>query len=374
MSIETQLILERQVLAVVVAVACALPGVFLVLRRLALMSDAISHAMLLGIVLAFLLVRDIHSPLLLLAAAATGVATVTAVELLQRTRRVREDTAIGLVFPLLFAGGVLLASRYARNQHLDQDAVLAGDLALSVLDRLVIHGYDLGPKGLYSLLFALVLNVAFIGIFYKELKLATFDAGLAAALGFAPGLLHYGLMTIVSVTAVAAYDVVGTALVVALMIAPPAAAYLLTDRLARLLGCSALLGVVVAVGGYWLSRWIRDVNIGSCLATFAGLVFGLVYLFAPGRGLVALARRRRQQRWQFAQRMLVMHLLHHEGQPEADQECRVDHLQAHLRWPRRFAAAVLRRAEQAGLVTTRQALLELTPRGRELAREAFLEP
>src|SRR3712207_3635749 len=107
--------IEIQLIAAVVAIACALPGVFLVLRRMALMSDAISHAILLGIVLAFFVTEDITSPFLILAAAATGVLTVSLVELLNRTRLVKEDAAIGLVFPALFSIGVILIARFAGN-------------------------------------------------------------------------------------------------------------------------------------------------------------------------------------------------------------------------------------------------------------------
>jgi manganese/zinc/iron transport system permease protein len=178
-------------------------------------------------------------------------------------------------------------------------------------------------------------------------------------------------MTLVSVTAVAAFDAVGSVLEVALMIVPPAAAYLLTDRLSRMLLWSVALGVAGALGGYWLAHWLNSSLAGS-MASVTGLAFGLVYLFAPNRGLVALARRRRRQRWDFARRMLVIHLLHHEGQPDAERECRVDHLQDHLRWPPAFAERVVRQARRLELVVPRDGLLALTPAGRDLAREAFL--
>ena len=142
--------LEIQLIAAVVAVACALPGVFLVLRRMAMMSDAISHTVLLGIVLGFFLVGDLGSPLLIFGAAATGVLTVVLVEVLNRTRLVKEDAAIGLVFPALFSLAVILISRYAGNVHLDMDAVLLGELAFAPFDRLVVLGTDIGPRALYS--------------------------------------------------------------------------------------------------------------------------------------------------------------------------------------------------------------------------------
>ena len=357
---------EIQLIAVVTAVSCALPGVFLVLRRVALMSDAITHAVLLGIVLAFFVVQDIASPALMVAAAATGVLTVALVELLSHTRLVREDAAIGLVFPVLFSLAVILISRYAGDTHLDTDAVLLGELAFAPFDRFAAFGYDLGPQALWVMGGVLLLGALFIGLLYKELKLATFDAGLAAALGLSPALVHYGLMTLVSVTAVGAFDAVGSVLVVALMIAPPAAAYLLTDRLAHMIGLSALIGAASALGGYWLASAL-DASIAGAMATVAGVAFGLAWLLAPERGLLAAALRRSRQRAEFADLMLAVHLLNHEATAAEAQESRVAHLGEHLRWAEPYVVQVVRRAERRGLVVQRGGLLALTERGRQLA-------
>lgn len=359
---------EIQLIASVVAVACALLGVFLVLRRLALMSDAISHATLLGIVLAFFVVRNLSSPLLIVGAAGAGLLTVSLIEVLHRTGRVKEDAAIGLVYPLLFSIGVILVTRNASAVHLDAECMVYGELERAHYDRLEVAGRDLGPQALYLMGFILLLNGLFISLFYKELKLATFDAALAAALGFSPVLLHYGLMTLVSVTAVGAFKSVGSILGVALMIAPPAAAYLLTDRLSWMLVLSALLGVASAVGGYWLAHFL-DANIAGAMATMAGILFLLVYLTAPQRGLIALGLRRLRQRWEFAQTMLAIHLLHHQGRPEAEQECRADTVHEHLSWRPDFAARVVGQAERNGLITRSQDQLMLTPDGQTLARQ-----
>lgn len=364
--------LEIQLIAAVAALTCALPGVFLVLRRLSLMSDAIGHAILLGIVLGFFVVEDVSSPVLVAGAALVGLLTVVLVEIISRSRLVREDAAIGIVFPALFSAGVLLISRFAGNVHLDTDAVLLGELAFAPFRRLTLFGADVGPKSLWVMGTILALNVVFIALFYKELKLSTFDAGLAAALGFSPGVLHYAFMSLVSVTAVGAFDAVGAILVVALMIAPPAAAYLLTDRLGVMIGLSGAIGVTAAVAGYWLAH-LLDASIAGCMATMAGVAFGLAWLFAPGRGLVALARRRHRQRYGFAQTMLTIHLLHHEGQPEEYVECRMAHLSEHLRWPDRFATRVVEMAERAGLVQDRgDGALFLTTSGRRRAQEAMI--
>jgi manganese/zinc/iron transport system permease protein len=364
--------LEIQLVAVIVAVACALPGVFLVLRRMALMSDAISHTVLLGIVLAFFVTHNIASPLLIVGATAMGVLTVALVELLLKTRLVREDASIGLVFPALFSVAVILISRYAGNVHLDTDAVLLGEIAFAPFRRLEAGGMDLGPRAAWVMGGVLILNIGFVALLYKELKLSTFDPGLAAALGFSPAVLHYAFMTLVSVTAVGAFDTVGSILVVALMIAPPATAYLLADSLARVLLLSVLVAVAAAVLGFW-TAWFVDASIAGSMASAAGLLFMLALLFAPERGLVAVLRRRERQRWEFAQLMLIIHLLHHEGAPDSAAENHEAHLGEHLRWAPAFARRVIADATAAGLLTRqRDGRLLLTAAGRDEARRAML--
>ena len=259
----------------------------------------------------------------------------------------KEDAAIGLVFPALFSLGVIIVSRYADGVHLDTDAVLLGELAFAPFDRLEAWGWDFGPASLLVMGFVLVLDAAVIAILWKELKLSTFDPALALALGFAPVVLQYVLMTIVSVTAVGAFNAVGSILVVALMIAPPAAAYLLTDGLGRLVVLACAIGAASALAGYWLA-FALDASIAGCIAACCGAAFALAWTLAPGRGLVAAARRRARQRLEFAQTMLAIHLANHEGRPEAAVESRVAHLGEHLRWDGDFASRVVRGAERRG--------------------------
>jgi manganese/zinc/iron transport system permease protein len=361
--------LEIVLIAVVVAVACALPGVFLVLRGMALMSDAISHSILVGIVLAFFVTRDLGSPLLLIAAAATGVLTVTLVELVFRSRLVREDAAIGLVFPALFSVGVILISRFAGDVHLDIDAVLLGELAFAPFSRLTVAGHDIGPRALHVMGSILAMNILFIAVYYKELKLSTFDAALAAALGFSPAFIHYAFMSLVSLTAVGAFDAVGSILVVALMIAPPCCAYLLTDQLSRMLLLAAAFGAASAVLGYLLAHTM-DASIAGSMASMAGVLFLLTFAFAPERGFLSQARRRPRQRAEFMRKMLVIHIFNHEGTPAWRQECRLGHLHEHLNWPPEVARKVAADAERRGQVRVVEGdLLALTSAGRDLAGE-----
>lgn len=361
--------LEIQLVAVIVAVASALPGVFLVLRRMALLSDAITHSVLLGIVLAFFVVRDLGSPLLIVGAAMSGLATVGLIELLS-SRRLAPDAAIGLVFPVIFSIGVILIGLYAGSVHLDTDIVLLGELAFVPFERVIVGGYDWGPVAAYKMGAILAVNVVFIALLFKELKLVTFDRALAASLGFSPAVLHYLLMGSVSITAVGAFDAVGSILVVALMIAPAATAYLLTDNLQRMTGFSALIGAVCAIAGFWLAHAL-DASIAGSMAFMAGVLFAGALLFAPRRGLLATARQRTRRRWRFAEMMLAMHLAHHEEAAEAERENRMEHLEEGLHWDPQFAQKVVALAVRDGYVVPRDGLLSVTEEGRALARRAF---
>ncbi len=259
-------------IACLTAAACAIPGVFLVLRGMALMSDAISHAILLGIVLMFFLVKNLSSPWLLIGAALSGLATVALTELLITKNRLKKDAAIGLVFPLFFSLGVILISLYGRSIHLDIDMVLLGELAFAPFNRLIIGGIDLGPYALWVMGSLLVINSLFVKIFYKELALATFDKTLAYSLGFSPALIHWGLMTLTSITAVGAFDVVGSIVLVALMIVPAATAYLCTKELKTMIQLSIGFGVLSAISGYALAHWL-DASIAGGIATMNGILF-----------------------------------------------------------------------------------------------------
>jgi manganese/zinc/iron transport system permease protein len=358
--------LEIQLVAALVAAACALPGVFLVLRRVALMSDAISHSILPGIVIGFFISGDTSNPLTLIGAAVSGVVAVFLGETLLKTQRVDKDAAIGLVFPVLFSIGVILISRYAGGVHLDVDAVLLGELAFAPFNRAELFGLSL-PRGVWVMGAILLVNLALIAAFYKELKLATFDAGLAAALGFAPAALHYGLMTMVSVTAVGAFDHVGSILVVALMIAPPAAAYLLTDSLGRMLVLSVLIGVASALGGYALASAINT-SIAGAMATMSGILFALALLFAPQRGLVARALERVRRRERFAVEMLLVHLSRHENTGEEESENSVAHLTGEMRWKPAAARRAIDQAARQRLIERDADLLRLTENGRATAQ------
>lgn len=345
------------------AVACAVLGSFLVLRRMALLTDAIGHVLLLGIVLAFLITHDLKSLLLMLGAATTGLITVALVEAVSKSRFVKEDAAIGLVFPALFALGVILATYYARNTHLDVDRVLLGSAELAPQNRASLGLYDLGPLSLLVMSGMFLVNATFVVVLFKELKLSTFDAGLAFTLGFAPSLLHYSLMGLVSLTAVTAFEAAGPVLVVAFFVVPPASAYLLTDRLAVMIPLSVLISIFCAIFGTILAYRL-NATIAGTVAVFMGVTFATVLTASPRHGLVHMALHRVRQRRNFFETMLAIHLYQHEGTPEEEKESRLDTLHEHVNWKQRDTLAVARRIVDRGWATQEVARLKLTPSGR----------
>ena len=358
--------IEIQLIASIVAAACALPGVFLVLRKMSLISDAISHSILPGIVIGFFITNDLNSPLNILLAAGTGIITVILVEFIQKTGLVKEDTAIGLVFPAMFSVGVILIALNANDVHLDIDAVLVGELAFTPFDRMLINGVDVGPKALWVMGIILIISIALLITFFKELKISTFDEGLATALGFSPVVIHYGLMSIASVTTVGAFDAVGAILVVALMIAPAATVYLLTDNLKKLLIGSVAIGIFSAIIGYWLAHWL-DASIAGAISTVLGFVFLISYLFAPVRGVLSVIYRKRQQRKEV---MLLTFLLHIQNHEE-EEERHVNHLNEHINWHEVRAKSVLELATKNNLITIKNGVITLSKKGINFTQQAI---
>src|SRR5262245_60173637 len=262
---------ELTLTAMATAAACAVPGVFLVLRRLALVGDAIGHVILLGIAIGFLLGGSLHSPWVVFGAAAVGLLAVFIVEWLERSGYVKNDAALGLVYPALFSVGVILVSIVAKTAgsvHLDVDAVLLGELAEAPL-RLFWPGVIDWPFSMVVMTGMFIVNLAFVLFFYKELKLTTFDAGHAKSLGFRLGWVHYPFMALVSLTVVTTFDAAGAVLVVGFLVAPAAIAFLLTDRLAWMLLLALGLGLVSAFGGTGLVS-IFDVIIDGCFYCVIG--------------------------------------------------------------------------------------------------------
>lgn len=354
-----------------VGVAASLLGTFLVLGRSSMLTDAISHSILFGIMVVWLLTRQQSGPLQIVGAALTGLLTVVLTELLTRSRRVKADAAIGLVFPALFAAGALMLNVYARDVHIDAHTVLLGEIGFVWLDTVLLGGVRV-PEALLTMGLMTAVNLAFVVLLYKELKLTTFDRGLAIALGYSPTLLFYALLSLTSATSVAAFDAVGVVLLIAFAIVPPSAAYLLTDRLWRMLVYAAAIAVASSVLGYLIAVAL-DASIGGMMALTTGGFLLLALLVSPRYGLVAQEVRRTQQRRSNEGRALVVHLYHHENSADRSEENVVDALREHLRWNDGRARAALLRSLDQNLIHRRGAELILTPKGRALAQE-IVEP
>jgi manganese/zinc/iron transport system permease protein len=277
-----------------VASACALLGPFLIVRRVALMGDAVSHAVLPGIVLAFL-VTQTRAPLAMVVGAALfAVLCVLAIEALRGTGLVASDAAIGLVFPALFALGVLGIHRYGANLHLDLDSTIYGEIAFAPFWTVELGGMVLA-RSVVTMAAVVAVNLILLALLWKELKVTSFDPDFARTIRMAPRAVARVLLVAVAVTAVTAFESVGAILVVTLLIVPAATAYLLTDRLIAMVATSVAIGWVCALVGY-RGAVAADASIAGAMGLTAALLFAVALAASPRYGLVARALRRRRHR------------------------------------------------------------------------------
>ena len=277
-----------------VATACGLLGPFLVLRRVALMGDAVSHAVLPGIVGVFLLTGSRAPLAVIVGAAVFAIICVLAIDALGATGLVRNDAAIALVFPALFALGVIGVQRYAANIHLDLDSTIYGEIAFAPFRTLDLLGVEVA-RSVVTMALVAAANLVLVVLLWKEFKVTSFDPEFARTTGFGPTLLARLLLVAVSITAVTAFESVGAILVVAMLIVPAAAAYLLTDRLVLMVVLSVGIGWVSALAGH-AGAVAVDASIAGAMGLVAGVLFTLALLASPKYGLVARAVRRRSRR------------------------------------------------------------------------------
>lgn len=284
------------------SLTCALLGNFLVLRRQSLMGDALSHAVLPGIVVAFLITSS-RNPLFMLAGATlAGIITVVMIEVIKRLGRVEPGAAMGVVFSIMFALGVLLLEKAAASSvDLDADCVLYGQL-----ETLAWFGAPTTFAGLWSwdtveaiprqlilLASMFVLACVFVCVLFKELRIAAFDPEMATSQGISARVMHYLLMIFVAAATVASFEAVGSILVIAVLIAPAATGRLLTDRLGSQIAVSLVAALICGIGGYFGATLIpaafdaNSVNAAGSMAVVAGLLVVLAALFSPSHGIIA---------------------------------------------------------------------------------------
>lgn len=362
------------------AVGCGVLGNFLVLRKLSLMGDAISHSVLPGLVVAFLITGSRHPLVMFGGAAIAGIATVVLVEFVKKVGRVEPGAAMGVVFSVLFALGVLLIEQAAaRHVDLDAECVLHGQL-----ETLVWYGAPdtLGglltwstlahvPRQVTTLVAMAVLALAFVGVFFKELRIAAFDPALATTQGFNATFLHFLLMIFVAAATVASFEAVGSILVIAMLVCPAATARLLTDRLKPQIVWSVAISLVCGIGGYLAATAVpamfgKDtVNAAGSMALVAGGMLALAVVFSPRHGLVMRAVRRHQLARRVALDDLVA-ALHRAGERQADA---FDLTRVRELLIGRHPQATLRAAMRQGLVTIDGQIVRLDERGSERAAE-----
>lgn len=270
------MMIQILLILIVVALACSLLGSLLLMRSSLMVADAISHTILLGIVIAFYFTEDLSSPYLIIGATLFGVITVILIDLLTKTGRMQNDAAIGLVFPLLFSIAVIIISKYYTNVHLDIDMVLLGQVELAPLRQVEIFSIQM-PQAFFIGLIILFINLAFIFIFYNPLKIRLFDETFARTIGINVAALDLVLMTLVSLTAVTSFESVGSILVIALMAAPEMTARCFTNKFSTLLIGSAFIAVLNSVLGYYIGIYL-DTSISSMVAVTGFVVFLLVFL------------------------------------------------------------------------------------------------
>lgn len=349
---------------VLVAASCGLLGCFLILRRTAMLGDAISHAVLLGIVAAFMLTGGLNPIALFIGAAAAGVLTTFLVQFLS-SGGVHKDAALGVTFASFFALGVIGVSKFGEGVHLDIECVLEGEIAFTPLDLFYWGDRSLGPRAVWINGFLLLLNVVVIGLFYKELKIVSFDPNLAAAAGISVPLIHYLLMTLTAVTVVGAFQSVGVILVVAMLIAPAAAAYLLTDRLGAMLIASVGIGALAALSGYAVGTWL-DASIAGAMGTMTGVLFAVAFFFSPRHGVAARWWAQQSLRRRVAEEDLLLwagRQLETGGKPLFNAH---DISQAQ-QWLLADASSAANRLVQQGLLRQEGSRFALSPRGENSA-------
>jgi len=277
-----------------VATAAGLLGPFLVLRRVALLSDAVSHAVLPGIV-AVWLVAHTRAPLPVIAGAAVfAIVCVLAIDALKSTGLVKSDAAIGLVFPALFSLGVLGITQYADDIHLDLDATIYGEIAFTPFQTLTLLGTEI-PRAIVTMGAIALANLGLVTLLWKELKATSFDPAFARSIGIPPVWISRLLLVAVAITAVSAFESVGAILVVTLIIVPASTAYLLTNRLWAMIAITVAIGWIAAVAGHSTALAL-DASIAGAMGLTTAACFVLALVASPRYGLAARAIQRARRR------------------------------------------------------------------------------
>ena len=284
-----------------VATACGLVGNYLMMRRMALVGDAISHSVLPGIAIAFLVTKSRGTVPMFIGALIAGIVTTILIEVIHKKSRVKQDAAIGIAFTSLFAIGVILISVYASQIDLDQECVLYGEIGyigaevpLDLKAAIQERGFwEVIPVAVTRMGIVALLTLALVVLFYKQLLVSSFDAGLATSLGINATFVHYALMCWLSIVVVSAFEAVGAVLVVAMLILPGATAFLLSHRLPVIHALTVGTAALSSVLGIHLATWL-DCSPAGAMVVMASVLFTLAWVFSPLDGLLIRFIRQRK--------------------------------------------------------------------------------
>ena len=361
--------LETLLIANLVAINCSIVGVFVVAKRISMLSDGISHAILLGIVISFFLIKDLSSPLLFLGAVCSGILLSLLVEFFRSTQLLSHDTALGIFFPFFFSLGIFLISRYAGNIHLDIDAVILGELAYAPFVRIELFGYDIGSQSFIFALIILFFLLLIILILYKEIFLFCFDVSLAQILKFHPKIFRYGLILLLSIITVSSFEAMGSLLVVSLLIVPAVSAIMLTENFGKVILLSVLIAIVFSTLGFY-SAFYFDLVISGMITSLLGIFFFFVLLFNPHSGMIFRLVKNKKKKLDSALRLLLVHLSQHNFTKREEEECHQEKIWTHLSWKQNLAKKIIKLSQQENLVYCKNNILFLTEDGRQRAKES----
>jgi manganese/zinc/iron transport system permease protein len=264
--------------ASLVATTTAILGCFLIMRKMAMIGDAISHAVLPGIVIAYYLTNSRASFPMLIGAAASGMIVTYLIQFFSQKVKLQQDASIGISYTFLFAIGIILISLFSNDVDLDQDCVLYGEIAYVPLDTLALTGYQLGPRQVWILGTTLILISSCVWLAYRKLVITTFDPAFASAIGISVVLWQYYLMAGVSLATVVSFESVGAVLVIAFLSGPAATAFLLTKDFKKMIFLAIAFGISASILGYYMADWLKG-SIAGAITTVIGIQFAMAFVY-----------------------------------------------------------------------------------------------
>lgn len=353
---------------IIISISCSLLGVFLVLKEMSMMTNGITHIVLLGIVLGFLITNDLSSPFLIIGASLMGIITVYMVNLLSETKLMKEDAAIGVITSFFFSTAIILITRFADNTNLSIDSVLMGEIIFVPLNRMVLLGKSI-PQNLFVSSVILLLNISVIFIFYKELKLSTFDKLLAIGFGFSPIILNYIFTTLVSITIVGSFECVGAILIISFMVGPAISAYLLFDRLDLMIVASILIGIISSILGFLISTYF-DLSISGTIASTMGLIFLITLFFSPKKGILKNIIDKNNIKLTYLIILMLIYL-YNKSKNQNNKNTNLEQLSDSLNWDMKILSKIIKITKDKEYIVINKEKIAITDNGIKYLKEYF---